>query len=244
MHYSISDITKIIGAKRIGKNENTINWLLIDSRSLCFPDETLFFAMRTQKNDGHKYISELYKRGVKNYVVESKSTFVESKEYEQMKDANFLVVDSSLKSIQQLAAYHRNQLDIPIIAITGSNGKTTVKEWLYQLLSIDYNVCRSPRSFNSQVGVPLSLWLVDKHNDFAIIEAGISEVGEMDKIESIVKPTIGVITNIGEAHQKNFLSYDIKCTEKMKLFKGCKNVVLNYSDTTIKRCSAMIPSKV
>ncbi|MBO4664112.1 MAG: bifunctional UDP-N-acetylmuramoyl-tripeptide:D-alanyl-D-alanine ligase/alanine racemase [Bacteroidaceae bacterium] len=244
MHYSISDIAKIIGAKRIGKNENTINWLLIDSRSLCFPEETLFFAMKTQKNDGHKYIAELYKRGVKNYVVESKSSFVTHKEYDTMKDANFLVVDSSLKSIQQLAAYHRNQLDTPIIAITGSNGKTTVKEWLYQLLSTDYNVCRSPRSFNSQVGVPLSLWLINKHNDFAIIEAGISEVGEMEKIESIVKPTIGVITNVGEAHQKNFLSYDIKCTEKMKLFQNCKNVVLNYSDTTIKRCSAMIPTNV
>jgi len=244
MHYCISDVAKIIGARRVGSAEHDVNWLLIDSRSLCFPEETLFFAMKTQKNDGHKYINELYKRGVKNFVVEKQSKFVESGMCDSMADVNFLIVESSLKALQRLAAYHRSQLDIPVIAITGSNGKTTVKEWLYQLLSIDYNVCRSPRSYNSQVGVPLSVWLINKHNDFAIIEAGISEIGEMEKIESIVKPTIGAITNIGAAHQENFLSYDIKCSEKMQLFKGCSNVVLNYTDTTVKRCSAIIPNKV
>lgn len=244
MHYTISDIAKIIGAKCIGNIDYNINWLLIDSRSLCFPEETLFFAMKTQKNDGHKYIEELYKRGVKNFVVEAKNTFVKGKEYESMKEANILIVDSSIEALQQLAAYHRKQVDIPVIAITGSNGKTTVKEWLYQILSTNYNVCRSPRSYNSQVGVPLSVWLINSHNDFAIIEAGISEVGEMEKIETIVNPTIGVITNVGEAHQKNFLSYDIKCSEKMQLFKNCNNVVLNYTDNTIKRCSDIIPKRV
>nr|MCR5313112.1 bifunctional UDP-N-acetylmuramoyl-tripeptide:D-alanyl-D-alanine ligase/alanine racemase [Bacteroidaceae bacterium] len=244
MQYEISDIAKIIGARRVGNVEHEINWLLIDSRSLCFPEETLFYAMKTQKNDGHKYINELYKRGVRNFVVENNNDFVKNEEWKNMGDANFLFVDSSLRALQQLAAYHRSQLNIPIIAITGSNGKTTVKEWLYQLLSVDYNVCRSPRSYNSQVGVPLSIWLISNHNDFAIIEAGISEMGEMEKIESIVKPTIGVITNVGAAHQENFISYDIKCSEKMQLFKNCKNVVLNMTDQTIKHCAAVIPHAV
>ncbi|MBQ7157399.1 MAG: bifunctional UDP-N-acetylmuramoyl-tripeptide:D-alanyl-D-alanine ligase/alanine racemase [Bacteroidaceae bacterium] len=244
MQYDVSEIANIIGSRRVGNAEHTINWLLIDSRSLCFPEETLFFAMKTQKNDGHKYIGELYKRGVRNFVVERRSEFAKTEAWKDYSDANFLIVTSSVSAIQQLAAYHRSQLDLPIIAITGSNGKTTVKEWLYQLLSIDYNVCRSPRSYNSQVGVPLSLWLINKHNDFAIIEAGISGMGEMEKIEAIVKPTIGVITNVGAAHQENFISYDIKCSEKMMLFKNCKNVVLNFNDNTIRHCAAIIPTSV
>ena len=212
MTYTIDAIAQVIGAERKGTTEAKINWLLIDSRSLCFPEETLFFALKTEKNDGHKYIEELYRRGVRNFVVESLPI-------QGTKDCNFLMVKSPLKALQDLAAYHRSQLDIPVIGITGSNGKTTVKEWLYQLLSPDFNVCRSPRSYNSQVGVPLSVWLINPHNDLAIIEAGISQSGEMAKLERIVKPTIGVMTNLGAAHQENFMSYGIKCAEKMQLFK-------------------------
>lgn len=244
MQYNIADIAKITGARRYGDVDCEINWLLIDSRSLCFPEETLFFAMRTNKNDGHKYIDELHKRGVRNFVVEFSDPFVENESWRSYPDSNFLCVDSSLAALQQLATYHRSQIDVPVIAITGSNGKTTVKEWLYQLLSVDYNVCRSPRSYNSQVGVPLSVWLIQKHNDFAIIEAGISEMNEMEKIESIVRPTIGVLTNVGAAHQENFISYDIKCNEKMQLFNHCRSVVLNFTDSTIRHCSAVIPSSV
>ena len=238
MTYSIADIADIVGAERIGSTDTQINWLLIDSRSLCFPEETLFFAIRTAKNDGHKYVGELYRRGVRNFVVEKGRM-----EGMDEMDANFLVVNSSVQALQTLAAYHRHQLSIPVIAITGSNGKTTVKEWLYQLLSPFCNVCRSPRSYNSQVGVPLSVWLISPRCDLAIIEAGISQPGEMDKLEKIVRPTIGVMTNLGAAHQENFMSYDIKCAEKMKLFRGCQSVVISSTDATIQRCaSALSPN--
>ena len=251
MTYSIADIAKIVGAERRGCADTQINWLLIDSRSLCFPEETLFFAIRTEKNDGHKYVEELYRRGVRNFVVEwggmgeidskdsAKSIGIAGKD-----DANFLFVKSSVEALQMLAAYHRSRLDIPVIAITGSNGKTTVKEWLYQLLSPYCNVCRSPRSYNSQVGVPLSMWLIGRHSDLAIIETGISQPGEMEKLERIVRPTIGVMTNLGAAHQENFMSYDIKCSEKMKLFKECQTVVINSTDATIQRCASILPESV
>lgn len=237
MTYTIDEIAQVIGAERKGTTEAKINWLLIDSRSLCFPEETLFFALKTEKNDGHKYIEELYRRGVRNFVVESLPI-------QGTKDCNFLMVKSPLKALQDLAAYHRSQLDIPVIGITGSNGKTTVKEWLYQLLSPDFNVCRSPRSYNSQVGVPLSVWLINPHNDLAIIEAGISQSGEMAKLERIVKPTIGVMTNLGAAHQENFMSYGIKCAEKMQLFKDCQTLVLNSKDATILQCAETLPERV
>lgn len=237
MTYKIEDIAHIIGAQRKGGAEAKINWLLIDSRSLCFPEETLFFALRTEKNDGHKYIEELYRRGVRNFVVERLPA-------SQMEGVNFLVVKSPLQALQDLAAYHRSQLDIPVVAITGSNGKTTVKEWLYQLLSPDYNVCRSPRSYNSQVGVPLSVWLVSNHYDLALIEAGISLPGEMKRLERIVRPTMGVMTNLGAAHQENFMSYDIKCAEKMRLFQNCQAVVVNSGNATVRRCVDALPEQV
>lgn len=237
MTYTIDEIAQVIGAQRKGTADAKINWLLIDSRSLCFPEETLFFALKTEKNDGHKYLDELYRRGVRNFVVEHLPTH-------GMDGVNFLVVKSPLQALQTLAAYHRSQLDIPVIAITGSNGKTTVKEWLYQLLSPDYNVCRSPRSYNSQVGVPLSVWLINQHNDLAIIEAGISQPGEMAKLERIIKPTIGVMTNLGAAHQENFMSYDIKCAEKMRLFEHCQTVVVNSENVTINRCVDALPDQI
>lgn len=242
MQYKISEIARVIGAKRMGSAETTINWLLIDSRSLCFPEETLFFALKTQKNDGHKYVEELYRRGVRNFVVSLHSS--QKEDWTCHEDANYLVVNNPLVALQELAAYHRSQFDLPVVAVTGSNGKTTVKEWLYQLLSPNYNVCRSPRSYNSQVGVPLSVWLMNHHHDIAIFETGISEQGEMEKLEKIVKPTIGVMTNLGAAHQENFLSYDIKCTEKMSLFKSCQKVVINSKSTTIQRCASLLPDNI
>ena len=255
--YTIDEIAQVIGAQRKGTAEAKINWLLIDSRSLCFPEETLFFALRTEKNDGHKYIEELYRRGVRNFVVSPPTPegggLTRWQQWTNNADAlplrglggcNFLIVKSPLKALQDLAAYHRSQLNIPIVGITGSNGKTTVKEWLYQLLSPDFNVCRSPRSYNSQVGVPLSVWLINPHNDLAIIEAGISQPGEMAKLERIVKPTIGVMTNLGAAHQENFMSYDIKCAEKMQLFTHCQTVVINSDNATIHRCAEALPDDI
>ena len=148
MQYTIEEIAKITGAQTVTaahtplEADSKINWLLTDSRSLCFPEETLFFALKTQRNDGHKYIGELYKRGVRNFVV------THADEFKQLNGACFLVVANTLTALQQIASAHRQRFDIPVVAITGSNGKTTVKEWLYQLLSPDYNVCRSPRSYN------------------------------------------------------------------------------------------------
>ncbi len=242
--YTIDEIAQVIGAQRRGTAAATINWLLIDSRSLCFPDETLFFALKTEKNDGHKYIEELYRRGVRNFVVEDIPLPVSSMAAGALGGCNFLAVKSPLQALQDLAAYHRSKLNIPVIGITGSNGKTTVKEWLYQLLSPDFNVCRSPRSYNSQVGVPLSVWLISPHNDVAIIEAGISQPGEMAKLERIVKPTIGVMTNLGAAHQENFLSYDIKCAEKMQLFQNSQKVVLNTDNVTVLHAAEALPECV
>lgn len=218
--YNISEISKIIGAERIGNNEASISWLLTDSRSLCFAEDTLFFAIKTSKNDGHKYIRELYSRGVKNFVVSKIPSDIEDKEF-----CNFLVVNDVLGALQSLAAYHRQQFDIPVVAITGSNGKTTVKEWLNQLLSPEMNVSRSPRSYNSQYGVPLSVWQMNERADVAIIEAGISFPGEMARLEKIIRPTIGVFTNIGLAHQENFKSEEQKYLEKMQLFVNCKRAV-------------------
>ncbi len=242
--YNIDEIEHVMGAARRGDTPAKINWLLIDSRSLCFPEETLFFALKTEKNDGHRYIEGLYRRGVRNFVVSEKSVDEGLYNMGHMADANFLIVPSPLAALQDLAAFHRSNLNIPVIAITGSNGKTTVKEWLYQLLSPDYCVCRSPRSYNSQVGVPLSVWLISNHNDLAIIEAGISQPGEMDKLERIILPSIGVMTNLGVAHQENFMSYDIKCAEKMRLFRGCQTVVINSEDATIRRCASALPESV
>ena len=232
--YRISDITRIIGADRYGMADADINWLLIDSRSLSFPSETLFFAIHTQKNDGHKYIKELYKRGVRNFVVQHLPT-----DFPDTAPCNFLLVEDSLTALQTLAAHHRQQFDIPVVAITGSNGKTIVKEWLYQLLSPDFNVCRSPRSYNSQYGVPLSLWLMNSHHDIAIIEAGISYPGEMERLEHIIRPDIGVLTNIGAAHQENFLSLDHKRKEKLTLMAHCKDTIIEVSHDNKETCLAI-----
>ena len=165
MSSTIEEIASILGAQRIGTTSSTIDWILTDSRSLCFPEETLFFALKTKRNDGHKYIPDLYQKGVRNFVVneipEAASSYT---------DANFLIVPNPLKSLQRLASKHREQFQVPIIGITGSNGKTVVKEWLYQILSPDRTITRSPRSYNSQIGVPLSVWLMNEHTELGIFE--------------------------------------------------------------------------
>ena len=229
MTYSIVTITTLIGAHRIGTTDTHIDWLLTDSRSLVFPEESLFFAIRTQKNDGHRYIPELYARGVRNFVV--------SQAPEQpAEDANYLIVPSPLKALQRLAERHREEFDIPVIGITGSNGKTVVKEWLYQLLSPDYRITRSPRSWNSQIGVPLSVWRLSEHTQLGIFEAGISEPGEMGALQSIIQPTIGIITHLGSAHDENFGTREEKCREKLRLFHDAQVLVYNADDTLIAEC--------
>ena len=234
MIYTIEKITTLIGARRIGHADARIGWLLTDSRSLCFPEETLFFALRSQRNDGHRYIDDLYRRGVRNFVVESNFQF--SIFNSQFPDANFLVVPSPLEALQRLAERHRDEFDIPVVGITGSNGKTMVKEWLYQILSPQMTVTRSPRSYNSQIGVPLSVWLLNEQTEVGVFEAGISQPGEMQSLHDIIQPTIGVLTSLGAAHQKNFRSMDEKCMEKLQLFHGAKVIAYDSDNDTISRC--------
>ena len=231
MTYSIETITTLVGAHRIGSTEAHIDWLLTDSRSLVFPESSLFFAIRTQKNDGHRYIAELYRRGVRSFVV---SQVPENPE----PDANYLKVPSPLKALQRLAERHREEFDISVVGITGSNGKTIVKEWLYQLLAPDFNITRSPRSWNSQIGAPLSVWRLKEQTQIGIFEAGISEPGEMDALEGIIQPTVGVMTHLGSAHDENFANRQEKCLEKLRLFRHAKVLVFNADDEMISDCVA------
>ena len=231
MTYKISQIAKIIKAQPGDFINYPISALLTDSRSLTFPEETLFFALVTERNDGHRYIEELYRKGVRNFVTEHPADNAD-----KMIDANFLVVKNTLDALQALAAHHRQQFSIPVIGITGSNGKTTVKEWLYQLLQADYNMVRSPRSYNSQIGVPLSVWQINESTQLAVFEAGISQPDEMGRLESIIKPRIGIITNIGEAHQEGFSSMQQKCLEKLLLFKSCECIIYDGDNPLICDC--------
>ena len=237
MKYSIEKVTTLIGARRIGEADAQIGWLLTDSRSLCFPEETLFFALRSARNDGHRYISDLYRRGVRNFVVESKGLQeTQPQGLDGMTDANFLVVPSPLAALQRLAERHRDEFDVPIVGITGSNGKTMVKEWLYQLLLPSQKIVRSPRSYNSQIGVPLSVWLLNEQTEVGIFEAGISQPGEMFALRDIIQPTIGVFTSLGAAHQENFRSMEEKCMEKLELMHDTQAMVYCSDNDTVSRC--------
>ena len=235
MNYSIEKVTALIGAHRYGDSPSTVGFLLTDSRSLCFPEETLFFALKSERNDGHRYIDELYRRGVRNFVVEK----VPANYALKYPDGNFLKVLHPLEALQRLAERHRDEFRIPIIGITGSNGKTIVKEWLYQVLSgvgcHSTQNTLSSKSYNSQIGVPLSVWLLHEQTQVGIFEAGISRKGEMEALRDIIQPTIGVITNIGTAHQENFESVDEKCQEKLKLFKDAEVVFYSANDPVIAR---------
>ena len=239
MSYTIESIAECIGARRVGECEATIDWLLTDSRSLSFPEETLFFALTTKRNSGARYIPDLYDRGVRNFVV-TEEDFEKFKNGElgKLSTLNFLIVANPLKALQKLAEIHREEFKIPIIGITGSNGKTIVKEWLHQLLSPDRRIVRSPRSYNSQIGVPLSVWQLNEEAELGIFEAGISEMGEMNALKRMIKPTIGILTNIGGAHQENFFSLQEKCMEKLTLFKDCDVVIYNGDNELISNCVA------
>ena len=203
--------------------------------------------MRSGRNDGHNYIPELYRRGVRNFVVErghfrlSDVTRVSDVTASTgtgggLAGANILEVVSPLEALQRLAERHRDEFDVPIVGITGSNGKTMVKEWLYQLLSPYKIVTRSPKSYNSQIGVPLSVWLLGEQTEVGLFEAGISQPGEMQALRDIIQPSIGVLTSLGTAHQENFRSMDEKCQEKLSLFHDAKVVAYNSDDNVVSRC--------
>lgn len=218
----ISEIRQVIGHEALvtGSDDLDIRYLLTDSRQLDarHADQTLFFAIKTDKNDGANYIPELKEKGVKAFVV-----------------------GDALQALQDLAAYVRSQFNGTVIGITGSNGKTVVKEWLYQLLKDDYTIVRSPKSYNSQIGVPLSVWqLANTKPQIAIFEAGISKPGEMEKLERIIRPTIGVITYIGHEHDENFDSLDQKREEKMKLFAHTETVIEDATHQNVRTCAAVM----
>ena len=215
----IIEIAKIIDGCLVGNPDNIlIQDLLTDSRQLVNAPATLFFALMSDRNDGHKYIEELYRQGVRAFVVTHRPDG-------DLPEASFVVVDDTLAALQQLAAYHRSQYHIPVIGITGSNGKTIVKEWLAQLLGPDYAIARSPKSYNSQIGVPLSVWQMNETHQLGLFEAGISKPDEMAKLQKVIQPTLGVFTNIGQAHEENFISYVQKAGEKLTLFTQAETLV-------------------
>lgn len=217
--------------------EYEINYLLTDSRQLgAYPEQTLFFALHTDKNDGANYIPDLYIKGVRAFVVTEEQYKVQGTKH----DAQWIIVVNVLRALQDLAAYKRSLYNCPVIGITGSNGKTIVKEWLYQLLRNDYRITRSPKSYNSQIGVPLSVWQMNEQTELAIFEAGISQPGEMERLERIIRPTIGVITYIGAEHGENFPSLEAKRAEKMLLFKHCPIVIEDQTHQNVRTCAAVM----
>ncbi|MES2826642.1 MAG: bifunctional UDP-N-acetylmuramoyl-tripeptide:D-alanyl-D-alanine ligase/alanine racemase [Bacteroidota bacterium] len=224
--YSIQLIAGILDPKSfLSVSEATISQLVIDSRAVVDPEESLFFALAA-KRDGHQYLQDAYDTGIRNFVI-SNATYLD-----QFPDANIILVKDVLFALQTLAAYNRKQYSLQTVAITGSNGKTIVKEWLYQLLAADHNIIRSPKSFNSQIGVPLSVWQIDEDHTLGIFEAGISKANEMETLARIIQPTIGILTNIGEAHAEGFESHFEKLTEKLKLFADTEIFIYSPDYTT------------
>lgn len=231
MNYTIQQIASILQLPVKTLHSCIIRQLLTDSRRLTDPGSALFFALETRNNDAHRFVADLYQEGVRNFVVTKMLP-----EWATFGDANFLQVKNSLVALQKIAAWHRSRFDLPVIGITGSNGKTIVKEWLYQLLEKDFNITRSPRSYNSQIGVPLSVWQLDEKSRLGIFEAGISQPDEMELLEPIIRPTIGVLTKIGEAHQENFTSLQQKCTEKLELFVNSDVFIYDEDNDLVSRC--------
>lgn len=224
LNYTVNTINSIVNGRIIGKSDNThiINNILYDSRLLLSPKDTIFFALKTHRNDGHKFINDLYSKGVNVFVIENINMI---EDMVNITDITFILVQNTLQALQAFSAYHRKQFNIPTIGITGSNGKTIVKEWLYQILSPTLSVIRSPKSYNSQIGVPVSVLQINNNHRLAIFEAGISRQDEMQNLEEIIKPTIGILTNIGNAHAKNFDNIDQKIKEKLKLFKNVDTLI-------------------
>ncbi|MFA9372034.1 MAG: bifunctional UDP-N-acetylmuramoyl-tripeptide:D-alanyl-D-alanine ligase/alanine racemase [Labilibaculum antarcticum] len=219
--YTIESVASITGGVCYGKENLSIKTLSIDSRSLQLPGETLFFALVGERHDGHLYIKDLYKKGVRAFVVNN----LESVDSKQFPNAAFVLVPDTLRALQNLAQNHRKNFSYPVFGITGSNGKTITKEWLYQLLNESYSIVRSPKSYNSQVGVPISVWHMNNEVNLAIFEAGISQPGEMDQLSKIIQPTFGIFTHLGDAHRENFKSEVQKLEEKIKLFSSCNSIV-------------------
>lgn len=238
--YRLSQIASLFGVDCINSNQE-IEVLLTDSRNLNFPSSTLFFALITDKGNGHNYVYDLLKKGVRAFFV---SQTIPEEWKSEYPEATFIMVADTLEALHRVAAWKRSLLAMTVIGITGSNGKTILKELLYQLLKDKYRVGRSPKSYNSSVGVPLSMWTIDEKDQWAMIEAGISKPHEMERLHRIIQPNWGVITHLGEAHQENFGTFEEKTIEKLKLFVGCEKVFAPYDETLIRETleSLRLPS--
>ena len=241
MTYGIRNICQILQGEFLQfRGDDTVRHLLLDSRRLIFPETSLFFSLKGPRRDGAPFLGELYRQGVRNFVVQEAPAgfgggdagLVRS---EIGEDANIILVANTLAALQQLAAHHRQQFNIPVIGITGSNGKTIVKEWLNQLLEDRYHIVRSPKSYNSQIGVPLSVWSMQESDELGIFEAGISLPGEMNNLQKIIQPTIGIFTHFGEAHGENFETPARKVEEKIALFRKASVVIFPYDDPTVSK---------
>ena len=226
--YSIQTICSVVQARFLQRDaDDMIDSLVYDSRRIQQPAAALFFALKTGHNDGHRYLADAYKKGIRNFIV--------SEAPGELAEANVLLVEDTLDALQDLASFHRDHFNIPVIGITGSNGKTMVKEWLYQLLQDDYAIIRSPKSFNSQIGVALSIWQMGDQYDLGIFEAGVSMAGEMHRLSGMIRPTVGVLTNIGDAHNEGFLDKDQKLTEKLQLFAGAQTLIARGKDLGMRK---------
>ncbi|MBI9060448.1 MAG: bifunctional UDP-N-acetylmuramoyl-tripeptide:D-alanyl-D-alanine ligase/alanine racemase [Marinilabiliaceae bacterium] len=228
--YSLHQIAEIVNGSLIGNTNWQVTKIMFDSRKVFLPADTLFLAIDGVNRDGHQYIEPLYRKGVRIFMVEKPA--IDFKIH--CPEAGFIQVENSLRALQFLATHHRNQLPFPLIGITGSNGKTIVKEWIVKLIEGDKKTVRSPRSFNSQLGVPLSLWMMDEASELGIVEAGISLPGEMKRIEQCLLPEIGIMTNIGQAHQENFESLEQKLDEKLSLFEHSEIILYNGDHQRVK----------
>jgi alanine racemase len=241
MRYTTQQIAEITGGSFLAvPHEAVIEHLLLDSRQVIFPASSLFIALQGRRHDGHEFLRELYDGGVRNFIV-SKPT---ANSQQLFPSANFIFVKNAHVAFHQLAAWHRHQFDLPVVGITGSNGKTIVKEWLFQLLHEDYHIVRSPKSFNSQTGVPLSVLQITPEHTLGIFEAGISRPGEMAKLAPILDPGIGIFTNIGEAHSEGFPDIETKIREKLILFKNAKTVIYCVDNQLIDDEMKKLPGKI
>ncbi len=237
-NYTLQDISRIVEGDLIGNSDpQEIIYLIIDSRKIVFPKNSIFFAIHGPQHDGHQYLNDAIKAGVRNFIISNKKNISNTPP-----DCRFIVVNDTLAALQKLAGHHRRLFHIPLVGITGSNGKTIVKDWLSQVLSIQYNVCKSPKSYNSQVGVPLSVWNLHTENEIGIFEAGISQKGEMQRLETIIQPQIGIFTNIGTAHEENFSSMEEKIREKLLLFQHADTIILRNDSPLVESESRKIYS--
>ncbi len=230
MNYYFNDIANITNGKIFANDNPKIECLIYDSRMIIPTKNSLFFAIKTKYNDGHFFIKELYDKGHKNFIVNQYF-----KSFNKFKKANFIQVNNTVKALQKLATFHRNKFNIPVIGITGSNGKTIVKEWLTYFLNKYFFAVQSPKSFNSQIGVPLSVWEMNENHEIAVFEAGISKKAEMDNLQKIIMPDIGIFTNIGDAHQENFSSVEEKINEKIKLFYNSDIIIFSKDCYRVKK---------